>query len=229
MGPMSARCLRLGALLVLLACGTSCAAVRNPGGGQAPEADRAKASGERLLVRRASLEVAVQDVAVATRAAEALARELGGFVESSRTRVDGPSRLVVRIPEPRLEEGLDRLAALGEERERSLAARDVTDEVADVEARLRSARALRDRLRALLARAEEVEEVLSIEKELARVQLEVETLEARLERLRGDVALARVDVALWHHQREILGPLGYALQGLGWILEKLFVIRPGSP
>lgn len=179
----------------------------------------------RLLVRTASMTVAVESVPEAIGAVESIVAELGGRVQSSHTAKDMAARLETRVPADRLVQALDRFAALGEERVRSLGTSDVTDEVADAEAKLANDRALRDRLRALLERAKDVKDVLAIEQELTRLQTEIDTLEGRLERLRRDVALSEIDLTLEPESQRILGPLGYLYVGTKWFITKLFVIR----
>jgi hypothetical protein len=177
----------------------------------------------RAMIRTASVVVEVADPAIAlTRSAE-LARELGGFVQESRREGASAATAVLRVPSSRLDEALDRLAALGRERERSSTTADVTEQVADLEASLTNDRALRDRLRALLARAKTVEEVLRVEGELTRLQTQIDRTEGRLKRLRSEVELSTLSARF--ERRRILGPLGYALKGVAWVVEKLFVIR----
>lgn len=118
---------------------------------------------------------------------------------------------------------MDAVAALGSEQGRTVEAVDVTEQYADLEARLRNDRALRDRLQQLLERAKDVEDVLAIEKELTRIQSEIETMQAQLDRLRSQVELSALTITL--ERRRILGPLGYASYGLWWAVSKLFVIR----
>jgi hypothetical protein len=217
---------RLATLLLLLALALGCASA---GGDEAPSADRAQAGGagpDRLLVKTAEQRVAVEVVAAAAGAATALAQGMGGFVAGSRAEGEESAHLELRVPAARLDEALAGLAALGEERARSVSASDVTAEVADLEATLANQRALRDRLRALLARAQKVEEVLQVERELTRLQTEIDAGEARLERLRTGVALSALSLDLERKRKpRILGPLGYLLVGTKWLVTKLFVIR----
>ena len=84
-------------------------------------------------------------------------------------------------------------------------------------------RATRDRLRQLLERAGNVQDVIAVERELARVQGEIESLEARLSVMRSQVALSELAVTL--RQRPVLGPLGVVAAGAGTVLKKLFVWR----
>jgi hypothetical protein len=181
---------------------------------------------ERLLVKTAELSVAVDEVAKGVAAAEARATSLGGYVSASRVSGKAWAQLELRVPSSRLDEALTSLSALGEERSRSVAASDVTTEVGDLEAQLTNQRALRDRLRALLARAEKVEDVLAVERELTRLQTEIDAGETRLTRLRSDLAMSALSLHLVERRPpRILGPLGYLWVGTKWFVTKLFVIR----
>ena len=61
-----------------------------------------------------------------------------------------------------------------------------------------------------------------VERELSRVQTELDALTAQLETMRGNVALSRVTVVL--NEGRQLGPLGYLFYGLGRVIGWLFVI-----
>lgn len=82
---------------------------------------------------------------------------------------------------------------------------------------------LADRLRQLLERAGTVQDAIAAERELARVQAEIESLEARLAARRGQVALSELAVTL--RQRPVLGPLGVVAAGLATGVRKLFLWR----
>ena len=107
--------------------------------------------------------------------------------------------------------------------QRYVASEDVTEKYIDTEARLKNAVALRDRLKALLNQAKDVKDVLEIEKELARVQGDIDSMEGRLKKLKEQVDYAVVDLTL--NRRKILGPLGYIVYGVAWVIQKLFVIQ----
>jgi hypothetical protein len=183
----------------------------------------AQAPAERAIVRTASIRVTVGEVAAAVARVEQAVQARGGLVLEASTGEDSRAELRVRVPAGALDGFLDEVAALGDEEERRVTARDVTEEVADLEAALANNRALRERLRKLLARAKSVDEVLQVERELNRIQTEIDQQDGRLKRLRGEVELSAVTVEL--ERRRILGPLGYAIRGAGWLIEKLFVIR----
>ena len=122
-----------------------------------------------------------------------------------------------------MDQTLENLSKIGEVTHERKSSRDVTDEVVDIEARLKNLIELRDRFRQLLIKAEKVEEILSIERELSRVQTEIDSIESRKKMLIGNVALSKIDISL--NQKTVLGPLGYLAKGLYWTISKLFVIQ----
>ena len=186
----------------------------------------------RLLVRTASIEVAVSSVPQGADEAVRITEQAGGYVHESSIEKDGRGKFELRIPAAQLDAVLTQLGKLGEEKSRHVSTEDITDRVTDLDAELANKRALRDRLRALLARAKDVKDVLSVENELTRVQTDIDSLEGRLKKMREDVAFSSVSLTLTppepEKQTRILGPLGYLYVGTKWFITKLFVIRPGS-
>jgi len=179
---------------------------------------------QRLLIRKASLTIETDDVRAIAGKAQELTKAVGGYVESSSTYHEGQSFfLALRVPDARFENFLDDLSKLGKVKDKSASAQDVTEEVIDAEARLKNLVVTRDRLRKLLERTADVKDVIAVERELSRVQGEIESLEARLKRLRSQVQLSTVNLRI--ERRMILGPLGYLSWTLWWGLSKLFVIR----
>jgi hypothetical protein len=106
---------------------------------------------------------------------------------------------------------------------RTVRRQDVTAQVVDVEARLGTLRTVRDRLRAYLGNAAATADLVAIERELARVQGEIDVLEAQQRMLSTRVDLA--EVSLDARRPRILGPLGWLVSGVATLIEKLFVIR----
>jgi hypothetical protein len=230
--------LRLAALLIItLSTQVACAAKQ---GGFEPAfapreslaAAEMKAPANRELIKTASLEVRVPSVPESITATTRLVTEAGGYVSNSITGQDSAAHLKLRVPSPKLAEVLGALSKLGEEKHRQVSVQDVTEQVADLDAVIANKKALRDRLRALLARANDVKDILAVESELTRLQTEIDAIEGSLNRLRNDIAYSAVDLQLTpraeEKPRKILGPLGYLAKGTGWILKKLWVIRDGE-
>ena len=180
------------------------------------------AEATRLLIRRAALDVVVDDVARAAARAQAILVRSNGYVEREQ-RAERSATFTLRVPEASLEAVLDSLATLGRVESRTLSAEDVTEQAIDLDARLKALLVTRDRLRQLHEKASTVSDVIAVERELARVQGEVDSLEGRLKHLRTSAALAEVQLSV--RQKVVLGPLGVVAQALGTVITKLFVLR----
>ena len=82
---------------------------------------------------------------------------------------------------------------------------------------------MRNRLKQLLNNAENVSDILQIEKELTRIQSEIDSMEGLIKTLGNNVDYAIITIQL--ELKTILGPLGYIAKGIGWVIKKLFIIR----
>jgi hypothetical protein len=174
------------------------------------------------LVRKGWLELEVAEPPATAARAQTMTARLGGTTQNA-TVGETRARLVLRVPEPRLDEALDSLSTLGKVESRRLSADDVTEEVIDLEARVASLSGVRDRLRALLDGASAMSEIMSIERELTRVQAEIDAIEGRLRHLRSRATMAELSLAA--HRERKLGPIGAIFAGLGWTLSRLFVYQ----
>jgi len=183
----------------------------------------ATATLDRMTVRTGEQAVVVDSPLIAGRRVERMIREAGGYLERSGGNKDGNMRIEARVPAAQLDSIMDGVAALGAERRRNVTGTDVTDQYTDLEARLRSNIALRDRLKQLLDRATTLNEVLTLEREIARLQTDIDALQGRIDRLKSQVVLASLAVTL--ERKRVLGPLAVVGNGVVWAVSKLFVIR----
>ena len=172
------------------------------------------------VIRTAELGVRVDDVRAAADAAGRLAREAGGGVELERTDAGDTANaeLRLRVPPERFDEVLSRLAGLGDERSRSMSTEEVGDELVDLDSRLATQRASVERVRALLAEASNLGEVVQIEAELTRRTADLESLQARRAALGEQVALSTIALTLDSEEGEVVAGAPGFLDGLrgGW-------------
>ncbi len=152
-----------------------------------------------MLIYTAEITMAVFEVNASLAGVEALGRELGGFM----ARRDDQS-ITIRVPVSRFEEAVRRVEKLGDMIHRNVVAQDVTEEFHDLDVRLKSARAVQDRLIQLLAKATKVEESVMIERELARVTGEIERLEGRMKFLRDRAAYSTLTVSFQPRRAETI-------------------------
>ncbi len=154
---------------------------------------------ERSIIYTGSITIRVDDVDAAAARAGAAAAGAGGFVGGDQRTIDArrsQATLTLRVPSERFSAFLTGLSDLGDELSRSIRTEDVTEQVADVTARIATARASVDRVRELLARAQSIGEIVSLESELSRREADLESLEGRLRKLSDLTALSTVTVVL---------------------------------
>jgi hypothetical protein len=154
---------------------------------------------ERALIYTGSITVEVESVAAAADEAIAAVVGLGGIVAGDNRTIDNErsqATLVFRVPADRFSSTLDRLARLGTEQNRQVQAQDVTEQLVDLDARIATQQASVDRVRELLARAETIAEIVSLESELTRRQADLDSLVQRRARMAGLVDLATITLVL---------------------------------
>lgn len=150
-----------------------------------------------LLIYTAQFTMSVFEVNASLTQIEELGRELGGFL-SKRT----DNSITIRVPVERFDGAIKRIEKLGDVLNRNVTAQDVTEEFRDIEIRLRNARAVRDRLEQLLAKANKVEESVMVERELERVAGEIERMEGRIKFLKDRAAFSTITVTFQPKQPE---------------------------
>ncbi|MBN1944813.1 MAG: DUF4349 domain-containing protein [Bradymonadales bacterium] len=143
-----------------------------------------------MLIYTAVFHLSVFQVEESQRQVIAVAEQMGGFL----FRRDDRS-VTIRVPAQRFQESIDRIEQIGDVLHRAVEVTDITQEYIDIDIRLRNALAMRDRLEALLARAETVADALQIERELQRLTAEIETMRGRLRFLDDRMAYSTITVS----------------------------------
>jgi hypothetical protein len=158
---------------------------------------------ERKLVRTASVRLRVRDYDRARERLANAASRRGGFVGDASSRLHitdsgnyTTGRVVFRVPSEEFDAFLGDVNGTGTVLQSEQRTEDVTDQLVDINARLRNLRAERDRLRELYQQANDTEAILKVERRLSEVQTQIERLEARKESLNRRVALSTVTVEL---------------------------------
>lgn len=162
-----------------------------------------------MIIRNGDAIIEVTKVDDAIVKVRQLATQLGGYVANSsvtggrdQTR---QAMLELKIPAARYDQAISGLGTIGKVETVNSTAQDVGEEFVDVTARVTNARRLEDRLVALLAsRTGKLDEVLRVERELARVREEIERYEGRLRYLTTRVAISTLNITV-HEPVSVLG------------------------
>jgi hypothetical protein len=156
---------------------------------------------ERLIIRTADMSIVVTDTEDALTRIAAMANENGGWVvgsnvfQASETAKTG--NITIRVPAAGFQSALDAIQALSVEvTSLNTSGQDVTEEFVDLEARLANLEATAERVRAFLDETRNVEEALSVNAELSRLEGEIEVLKGRMQYLSQSAAFSTITVNL---------------------------------
>jgi hypothetical protein len=154
------------------------------------------------VIRTAEVRIEVKKGAFAEmfRSASSLARSLGGFVQSSSTSSyeEGVASgdVTIRVPVDRYDDALTRLGKLGKVESSAEEGQDVTDQLVDLDARLRSLRAEEAAMDALLSKAGSIQEILSIRDTTSGIRQQIEQLAAQQASLQDRTTFATIHAEL---------------------------------
>jgi hypothetical protein len=168
-------------------------------------------SAARRVIYTGRLTVLSPDPEGAVKATRQLAEDAGGFVDSIKGQ-----RVVLRVPAETFDATMQAIADLGLVTDRQIDAADVTEQMVDLEIRLDNFEALRQRLQALLEKADDVEDTLKIEKELGRLTGEIESIKGKLRLLRDRVALSTI-TASFNAPAGTASGLATRVRPFGWV------------
>ena len=187
----------------------------NPAPAAPPPPDRVTAAGTAqqiapsMLIRTGSASIEVQKLDPAILKVRQLATQLGGYIANSsitggRDQVRSAT-LEMKIPAARYDQAIGGLGGIGKVESVNTSVEDVGEEYVDVSARVANAKRLEERFISLLAtRTGRLQDVLAVERELARVREEIERYEGRLRFLRTRAAVSTLSITV-HEPMPILG------------------------
>jgi hypothetical protein len=162
-----------------------------------------------MVIRTGQAFIEVDKVDPAILKIRQLAAQVGGYIANSsisggRDQIR-QATLELKIPAPRYDQAVGSLSTIGKLETVNSTAQDVGEEFVDVTARVSNARRLEERLITLLStRTGKLDEVLRVERELARVREEIERYEGRLRYLSTRVATSTLTITV-HEPAPILG------------------------
>ena len=151
-------------------------------------------------IRRAHLTLVISDIERAAEEIRQKAEQLQGYVSSLEfydlTQERRAGHITLRVPGDQFETALAMLGEVGKVRDTSFSEEDVTLQYVDLEARIKTMEAQEKRLRELLEKADKVEEVLEVEKELWRVRGDLESMVAEFRHLQQQVSYSTINIHL---------------------------------
>ena len=136
------------------------------------------------MIYRANLELETQEFDRAASDIAALVNGLGGYFEEQSTynRTGGyrSASYTVRVPAERFEAFLHQIGEVCTVTYRTQSAEDVSERYYDTASRLETAKIKLDRLQELLAKAENMEDIITVESAISETEYQIENLSGEL-------------------------------------------------
>ena len=152
------------------------------------------------LIYTADLQMETTEFDRATEAIQALTAECGGYFESSSVSSWGrgyrDASYTVRVPAERYRDFLDRAGELCHVLNRQEYTDNVTEAYYDVDGRLKTQQTKLERLQELLARAESMEDIITIESAISDTEAQIESLSGQLRHYDALVDYSTVNIYL---------------------------------
>lgn len=154
---------------------------------------------DRKVIKTADLGIRSDNVRGSVSEAQEIATQLGGNVLSSQVDRGGGSvsaELTLSVPSNEFERTLEELRGLGEVTTDAAQGNDVTEEFVDLESRERNLLATEESLLKLYDESEDVNDTLSIQRELTNVRGEIEQVQGRIRYLEQRSETSRIDLSI---------------------------------
>ena len=170
----------------------------------AEQTQTAPVATERKIIRNADLQLEANAPEEAQTKISQIAESKGGFVvetQSSGSDAKSTTRdtvaMTVRVPSAKFDEALNEIRKTASRViVENIKGEDVTEEFIDIEARLKTQKALEAQFLEIMKRSNTVADALNVQTEIARVRGEIEKIEGRKRFLESQASLSTIKVKL---------------------------------
>ena len=186
----------------------------------ATKAELTAEAADRKIIRNADITLEVDSTTEAQHRVTSIAESHGGFVVTSeakqRENIDPSKRtldikLVARIPSDRFGVALDQIKQLADNLpEANVSGQDVTEDFIDLEARIKTQKALEVQFLEIMKQADSVAEALEVQRQIAEVRTDIEKLEGRKRFLENRSSLSTITVNIHAPKMITVNPTGFA-------------------
>jgi hypothetical protein len=161
---------------------------------------------DRKIIRNAEMTIEINDPNEGLQKIASIAEKSGGFVVTSESRENQANAqnlssttvtVVARVPSAQFDEAVEAIRRIGGRiKVEKLSGMDVTEEYIDLEARIRTKRALEMQFLEIMRQARKISDALEVQSQLTDVRTEIESLEGRRRFLENKSALSTISVTL---------------------------------
>jgi hypothetical protein len=159
---------------------------------------------DRKIIRNADITIEVPSTVDAQHQVTSIAESNGGFVvtsEAKQRESNDPAqrtldiKLVVRVPSNQFGRAFDEIKKLaGNTPAEQVTSQDVTEDFIDLEARIKTQKALEVQFLEIMRQANKIADALEVQRQIAEVRTEIEKLEGRKRFLENRSSLSTINV-----------------------------------
>ena len=165
--------------------------------------DSAKQKSGRMLIKTVFMNVESEDVDLMTKKVEKRVDELGGYIESmnvDNTKYSNSERktanITARVPVEKLDMFCDEVEGQSNVLSKSSNAEDVTLKYVDMQSRMDSLQTEYDRISELLKQADELENIIELEKRLTDIRYEMQSYGSQLKVMKNQATYSTINLSI---------------------------------
>ncbi len=191
-------------------------------------------SQERVVIYSGHVSLEIKDIQGTLQRIRELAEGNGGYVaSSSRSTYDTQTiaQIAIRVPKDQFRSSIQQIEAYGKVLDESTNSEDITQQYADLKARLNNLQKQEERLQEILDMAKTVEDILRVETELGRIRGEIDSLQGQINYLEGNAEMSLISVTLTEPLPTFMPPgmnwgetFEIAVQGFFTILSGIIIL-----
>jgi hypothetical protein len=155
---------------------------------------------ETKIIKTGQATIEVRDVVASVEALKALAVQKGGYLSSSNLQKNYNNQLfatvVLRVPQSQFDPVMEGVKAVGTVKSVSTSGEDVTEEYVDLTARKVAYQNQLEAYNRIMAKGDKVEDILKVQQQVERVQVELDRIEGRMRYLNNKIDLSTITVNL---------------------------------
>ncbi len=172
---------------------------------------------DQKIIKTANIKIEVANVTASAEEVKEIAGRYDGLIQSlsvyAGTKNSYTGSVTIRVPAEYFDDALAKISAIGRVLSSSVSAEDVTEEYVDLEAQRDSLSNQLTQYNRLLSRGQNVTEILVVQKEIERVQLELDRIFGRMKYLDNRIMLSTISVSL-SEPLQVETPEGYSIPGV---------------
>jgi hypothetical protein len=165
-----------------------------------PQSGSGSSGSDTKIINTASVTIEVMNVTGGVDALKTIALQKGGYLSSTNIQSSYNDRLsgtvLIRIPAIEFENTLAEVKSIGSVKTVSTQGQDVTEEYVDLQAQKTSYQNQLAQYNEIMKKAVKVEDVVTIQQQIDRVQTELNRLEGRMRYLNSQIDLSTITIHL---------------------------------